>query len=97
MACFMDAQKEDKPIANRQSHSCMYTQTISSMVPPDFNRTGSTNLSFAKNFDHDPDYGERAQRLFYPAPGRLFSWCLVLLGLFGLKVRVLHFRNVRGV
>ena len=56
------------------------------------------NLTFAKKFcDHDTHDRDRAQRLFYPAPSRLFGWRLVLLGPFGLNVYVLHLRNVHGV
>ena len=51
------SKSDTKPSANCQPQSCMYTHNISSMVPPDFNKTGRnlssgrrTTLSFAKNF-----------------------------------------------
>ena len=68
-------------------------------MPPDFNRTRQQDeFDLRKKFcDHDTHDRDRAQRLFYPAPGRLLRWRLVLLGLFGLNIYVLHFRNVHGV
>src|SRR5437588_6568300 len=50
-------RRKTNPKANRQPQNWVYTQIISSMVPPDFNKMGRnlrsgsrTNLSFAKNF-----------------------------------------------
>ena len=70
------------------------------MVPPDFNRIWQefeqrqeNKFELREKFcDCDADHSDWAQRLFYPAPSGLLSWRLVILGLFGLNIHVLHLR-----
>jgi hypothetical protein len=94
----MDEQKENKTereLPSPQLH-----------VNPDHQQHGAAGLQqgwqdefeFRQKFcDYNAHYGNGAQRLFNAAPGRLLSWRLVLLGLYGLNIRVLHSRNVHGV
>ena len=68
------------------------------MVPPDFNRTGRMNLSFARNFAiTTPTTATGPSAFFIRLQAVSSVGGLVLLGPFGLNVYVLHFRNVHGV
>ncbi len=68
------------------------------MVPPDFNRMGRMNLTFARNFAITTPTTANGPSAFFirlqvvSSGGALYS-----LSPFGLNVCVLHFRNVHGV
>jgi hypothetical protein len=82
MARFMDEQKQDKTQRELPSPQLHVNPDHQQHGAAGLQQNGQDEFELRKKFcDHDTHDRDRAQRLFYPAPGSLFSWRLVLLGL----------------